>query len=419
MKQGKPLITFVIVLLAAAVACYLVHYVWSAFQNGLATTYAYPYTLNDSVEAEGLIIRDELVLSGGTGIVDVTRGEGEQVGAGQTVALVYRDGQAQQAQQDQQALRLEITQLRYAVEDSGDVSSAAQIDRQIFQELTSLRGASAQNDYRALEEQVLAVKAGVLRREYTYGGALTLDALKSRLAELTAEYAALQTQTRNAVTQITAPQAGTFSALVDGYETLVNLDTALSLTPRSLAGLLDQVPAGDAAAAGKLVTSKTWNFAALVSQEEGERLAGVDAVTLRFAGGFLQDIPAQIRQVSPAEDGQAVVLLSANRGLEQTTLLRRQTAELIFDVQTGLRVPKSAVRLQTEAENGEALEANVTGVYAVVAGRAEFKPVDILAEGDSFYVVRPAQEGSRALRSGDEIVAQGTGLYDGKLLAEA
>ena len=265
---------------------------------------------------------------------------------------------------------------------------------------------------------MLAVKAGVLRREYTYGGALTLDALKSRLAGLTAEYAALQTQTRNAVTQITAPQAGTFSALVDGYETLVNLDTALSLTPRSLAGLLDQVPAGDAAAAGKLVTSKTWNFAALVSQEEGERLAGVDAVTLRFAGGFLQDIPAQIRQVSPAEDGQAVVLLSANRGLEQTTLLRRQTAELIFDVQTGLRVPKSAVRLQTEAE-GEALEANVTGVYAVVAGRAEFKPVDILAEGDSFYVVRPAQEGSRALRSGDEIVAQGTGLYDGKLLAEA
>ena len=48
----------------------------------------------------------------------------------------------------------------------------------------------------------------------------------------------------------------------------------------------------------------------------------------------------------------------------------------------------------------------------------EFKPVEILAEGSDFYVVRPAREGSRALRSGDEIVVQGTELYDGKLVEQ-
>ena len=94
MKQGKALITFVMVLLAAALTCYLGYYVWDTFQEPFTTTYAYEYELNDSVEAEGLIVRREQVLPGAQGILDVTRGEGEQVVLGQQIGLVYRDDQA-------------------------------------------------------------------------------------------------------------------------------------------------------------------------------------------------------------------------------------------------------------------------------------------------------------------------------------
>ena len=430
MKQGRPLITFVIVFLAAVLACYLLSYAWGIFQDPFTTTFAYEYELNDSVEAEGLLVRDEQVLSGGQGILEVTRGEGEQVGAGQTVALVYRDDQAQQAQEQQEALAMEITQLRYAIGQSGDINSVAQIDEDILQGLVSLRSSSALSDYSALEEQVLSIKGSVLRREYTYGAELTAEDLNARLADLTGQYSALQSQTYSAVTQITAPQAGTFSALVDGYEALVNRETALQLTPSGLSGLLSQAPGGDSSAAGKLITSKEWYFAALVTQEEGKRLdalkdtqkEGDTPVTLRFASDFTQDIPARIVQVTFEENGQAVVLLAADRYLEQTTLLRQQAAELIFDRSTGLRVPKAALRIQTQTqtdeETGESVETNITGVYAVVSGRMEFRPVTILAEGDSFYVVQPAQEGSRALRSGDEVVVRGTDLYDGKLITD-
>ena len=54
-----------------------------------------------------------------------------------------------------------------------------------------------------------------------------------------------------------------------------------------------------------------------------------------------------------------------------------------------------------------------------MSGRMEFKPVEIIAEGSDFYVVRAAREGSRALRSGDQVVVQGTDLYDGKLVLES
>ena len=248
MKQGKPLITFVIVLLAAALGCYLLYSVWRTFEDPFTTTYAYEDGLNDSVETEGLIVRSERVLTGGTGIIDVTRGEGEQVGIGQTVAMVYRDDQAQQAQEQQESLALEITQLRYAIGQGGGVNSVAEIDQGIFQTLVDLRGSSAQNDFSALEDRVLEIKGGVLRREYSYGAELTEEDLTNRLSELTAEYSALQSQTYNAVTQITAPQAGTFSALVDGYETLVSPETALQLTPSGLRELMDMSPSGEESA---------------------------------------------------------------------------------------------------------------------------------------------------------------------------
>ncbi len=422
MKQGKALIRLVIVLLAAALSCYLLYYVWSTFQEPFTTTYVYEYELHDSVTAQGLLVREEQLLPGSGGIVDIVRGEGEQVGVGQTVAMIYRDDQAQQAQEQQDALALEIAQLRYAIGQSGDVSSVAQIDEKIFQGLVDLRGNSALNRYTNLEEQALELKGNILRREYTYDSNLTGTDLEARLQELTSQFQALQSQTYNAVTQITAPQAGTFSTLVDGYETLIDPSTVLQLTPDSLSDLLQHPPQGDPTAAGKLILSRTWYFAAPVSQEEGELLSSRSSVVLRFASGFSRDIPAEVVQVGPAENGRCVVVLSADRYLEQTTLLRRQSGEFIFNSYSGLRVPKAALHMVTESEQdpdtGEEVETHITGVYAVVAGQLEFKPVTILSENQDFYVVQPAQEGSRALRSGEEIIVRGTDLYDGKLLDE-
>ena len=127
-----------------------------------------------------------------------------------------------------------------------------------------------------------------------------------------------------------------------------------------------------------------------------------------------------MERLGDPENGQVPVVLSADKFLSDITLLRRQTAELIFDSRTGLRVPKGAVRMidgtQTDEETGETTQYSTLGVYVVTAGRAEFKPVEILAEGDEFYVVRSVNQDRKALRAGDEVVIQGTGLYDGKLL---
>lgn len=420
MKQGRPLITFVIALFAGALVLYAIFSVWKTFQDPFVSTYVYSYTLNDSIQTDGLIIRQEQVLSGGQGIVDVTRGEGEQVGINQTVALIYRDDQARQSQEQQEALRLEITQLQYALGRGEDVSSAAKLNDDILNAMVSLRVASTQQDFSDLEDQVLEVKGKVLRREYTYSDELSTDSLATRLQELQTQYQTLINQSYSAITQVTAPVSGTFSTLVDGYEGLINLESAMNLTPQALTDLMNQTPTGDSTAVGKLISSNRWYFAAVVTQEEGERLEQAGSLTLRFAGDFTKEVSMTVEKVNQDDQGQAVVILSSDRYLEQTTLLRRETAELIFNSRTGLRVPKNALRMVTttseDEETGETTETNTLGVYVVTAGRAEFKPVTILTEGDDFYVVQSVRTDKKALRAGDEVIVEATGLYDGQLL---
>ena len=104
---------------------------------------------------------------------------------------------------------------------------------------------------------------------------------------------------------------------------------------------------------------------------------------------------------------------------EKTTLLRRQTVELIFESWSGLRIPKEALHLvEFTQEPGEdssepPVTTTKTGVYAFVNGRAEFRETAIVHEGDHYYVIRPVGSGRKVLRDGDAIIIHGTGLQDG------
>ena len=243
MKQGKPLITFTILIFAGVIALYLGYYIFSALNEPYQTAQVYSYTASDSVTAEGLVVREALVLPAQSGILELTRGEGEKVGRGQQIALVYRDSQAQASQAHIEELELAIELLEDAISQSGDLESAARLDEDIIQSMVSLRASYALGDCTQLREQVLGVKSSVLKRGYTYGDGLTSADLSARLRQLKEERDLLTRQSAQATTRVTAPTPGVFSALVDGYETRLTPDTVDQLTPTTLQELINS-PAG-------------------------------------------------------------------------------------------------------------------------------------------------------------------------------
>ncbi len=419
MKQGKSVITFAMAAIAVALVIYFGFYVAKVFSEPYTTALAYTYTSNDSAEAVGILVRQETVLPAQTGIVDVTRSEGEKVGVGQSVAQVYRDSQAQTNQADLEALADQIQLLEYS-SDGGGVDSAAKLDENILQAVTALHAASGVGDYNQLEDQVRTLKSTVLKRGYVYGNGLGSEELTQKLNDLKSQYAALKQQTSSSTSSVRAPQSGVFSTLVDGYETAVTPQTVFQLTPSSLSALLAGQGKESGGGVGKLITSTRWYFAAALPVSVAERLKEGSTATLRFSGDFDQDIDMRVDQIGQAEGDKSVVVFSTDRYLSQTTLLRQQTAELIFNSWSGLRIPKQALRMEkstyTDKETGQEVQNNRLGVYALLGGRAEFKTVEVVTEGDDYYVVRSTTDESDALRAGDEVIVRATELYDGQLL---
>lgn len=419
MKQGKSVITFAMAAIAVALVIYFGFYVAKVFSEPYTTALAYTYTSNDSAEAVGILVRQETVLPAQTGIVDVTRSEGEKVGVGQSVAQVYRDSQAQTNQADLEALADQIQLLEYS-SDGGGVDSAAKLDENILQAVTALHAASGVGDYNQLEDQVHTLKSTVLKRGYVYGNGLGSEELTQKLNDLKSQYAALKQQTSSSTSSVRAPQSGVFSTLVDGYETAVTPQTVFQLTPSSLSALLAGQGKEAGGGVGKLITATRWYFAAALPVSVAERLKEGSTATLRFSGDFDQDIDMRVDQIGEAEGDKSVVVFSTDRYLSQTTLLRQQTAELIFNSWSGLRIPKQALRMEkstyTDKETGQEVQNNRLGVYALLGGRAEFKTVEVVTEGDDYYVVRSTTDESDALRAGDEVIVRATELYDGQLL---
>ena len=423
MKQSKIITKVVMVLLFCAVICYLGVYAVQSLSDPYTMVMAYGYTVDDGAEAVGWLVREEQVLpSPGSGIVDVLLDEGEKVGAGQTAAVLYRDDTALDRRQEIRALELELEQLEYALQGSstGDVG---QLDEEIVQSITALKQTAATGDYGAVDGQVLTLKSLVFRREYTYSGQDTEAGIQAMLDQVNGQLRTLQSQAASDTTQITVALSGNFSNQVDGYEEILTPEALTDLTPTSLAQLTGQSVQGESQAVGKLITSSRWYLATTLSEEEASRLQEGGSVIVAFSRDYTGDVEMQVDHLSQPESGQVAVVLSTDQHLADITLLRKQTVDIVFQRYTGIRIPTKALRLRTQTstdqETGEKTEVQESGVYTLSGATAEFRPVEILYQGEDFYLVSPApanENDKRILRPGDEVIISSEELYDGKVV---
>ncbi len=423
MKQGKTIITLVMVVLALTLCVYFGFYVFDTFNDPYTTTHTYAYTHSESTQANGVLIRAEQVLEGEGGIVELQCGEGDKLAVRQTVAYVYHSDQAQQDSAVLEALEREIAVLEEVMTHPVDVDEAAKLDEEVLSAVVELRACAASQDFTELSELVHDVKSSVLRRSVTYGEDVTPGELKERLRTLRSEYAAQSSQSAGTYSRVRTSRSGTFSALVDGLEDVLTPELAMTLTPSVLEGYLsaDADRVDDPTLVGKLITGSRWYLAANFPTQVLEQLRVGSTATLRFTGDFDQDVEMRLDYVSAPEGEVATAVFSTDRYLGQTTLLRFQSVELIFNSYSGLRIPKQALHMEkyttTDEQTGEVTQHQMLGVYVLMAGRAEFKEVNVVTESQDFYVVTSARDtAADALRAGDEIIVRAVGLYDGKLM---
>ncbi len=427
MKQGSLNSRIVMLVVLAAVLISIGVSAFNSLRELYPTVLAYTYTVSDSVEATGFLVREESVLTGQGGTVEVLPEEGEKVSRGETVALLYQSDAGLTQRETLQQLLLEQEQLEYALAQTGGNGDSAQLSDRVADAIANLRGASASGDLTGLESQTMELKSLIYKRSYTFDaeGEDSTAALQDSLDDVKAQIQSLTAQASQSTSRVTAAQSGIFSGLVDGYESLITPAMMETLTPAQLKDLSNQKPAEDTSAIGKLITNSTWYFACTLPEADAQRLVEGRSITVRFSRDWSGEVDMKVERLGDPVDGQVVVVLSTDKFLSDTTLLRRQTVELVFETTSGIRLPKEALRVEqqtvTDSETGEESQVSVTGVYALVGQCAEFKPVSILAEEDNYILVTAADTSTttaakKALRAGDQIIISSGELYDGKVI---
>lgn len=402
MRKTSPLMKILPIAVLAAVLFYFAVQLYNYLSDPVSTTLVTEGQAEDTIALNGWLLRDEEVLPAQSGTLSRERQEGDRVGVGQVLATVYADDGALQTVSQIETLELQLQQLQFALTSYLDPDAALKLDTSITGDILTLRQTLTGGDYTAADSDIAQLKAAVLKRDHPY---TSQEEIETEIKAVEGQISSLKASLSGAAT-VTAKAAGTYSAVCDGYETVLTTAFLEDVTPGKLARLQ---PAGTESSMGKLIYGDTWYYVVSLPEEQAAQLKALGTVTLRFAKGFDQNLRMQVANVSAAENGQAAVTLSCRKYLAQTTLLRHQAADVILRTYEGLRVPSNALRVSEEGVNG---------VYCLDGVTAAFRPVTVLYQGQGYALVRPADGAAdtRTLRAGDEVIASAGALHDGKVI---
>ena len=409
MKSTSLSTKLITILLLLAVAAYFGVQGYQYATDPETTAIVYRYRSEQSIAVRGYVVRTEQIVDCGETLIELKHSEGERVGAGDTVATVYRSADALKATQELETLRAQAEQLTYARSAANDAETALKLDSDIREQIIAVRAAFESGSYSALDTLGDRLRTTVLKREYAYSGS---EDLSVRLDELNAQIGALSAAVSGGTTRITAPVSGAYSAVADGYESVLTPEALETMTPSALAAV---TPQSVSTTVGKLCEGNKWYFAANVNEADAAAFREGQRLTLRMASGVDFDLPVTVMRVSAAENGKCLIVTESDQYLSYVTLLREQNAELILEEYEGLRIPKNALRVD---ENGE------SGVYCRVGRVAYFKPVRIVYQGSDYCLVEPGELSVTAesqialftLRANDEVIISAGELYNGKVV---
>lgn len=413
MKQGTLITRVVIVLMLAAVLVYLGVYAFRGFSDPYQLVVSYGFELDDAAAMNGVVVRSETPIPGQARLAEVLPQEGERVGAGAAVARIYQNETALGDHRQAQMLELELEQLRYAARRGDSAADASALDGALVRDLAQMKSHVSSGELGDLAEWGLSIRSLVVKRSSNAAdGAESVAQLQQAAQDVESRLNALTASSAQGTDLVTVNRGGVFSGMADTLEGALTPERLETITAGELDELQNRAIQPDESALGKLITDATWHYAAALDADAAARLTEGNRYTVAFSGDFNRELPMTLERLGPDEDGRRVVVFSSDRYLNQVTLCRFLSARVVFERFTGIRVPDKALRVRDNDDGTTTL-----GVYTLVGRQAEFKKIEVVREGEDFYLVKGTDTNRKVLRPGDTVILSGEELYEGKVVA--
>lgn len=398
MKKTNTFTNIAMFVLFAAMLVYLGVYLFRSTQQSYATAPAVLVTVSESGQASGIVVREEQVIASDKEFLSLSVDDGKEVARGGEIAIGVDSKAALDSASRARELKKEITYVSSLLARAGSASGASDRDSDVRSAILQLNAAVSAGSTSELDDICLDLSSllfGSTSGSISQGD---LDALNAELHQLENAGAGRGS--------ITAPAAGLFTSMTDGYESLTP-DMLKNLTPDGVDALERTAPTTTASAIGKLVTAKKWYFASVMNKADADRLNLNGSASLDFPQHYNGTVSATVMSKSePDSSGKVAVVFACNAALADTLAMRKTTADVVYSEHTGLRVPLKAVHMDDDGQSY---------VYVVTAAQLEKKPIEIIYQTDDYCLVAQSTE-SNALCAGNEIVVTGKGLSNGQVV---
>lgn len=374
--------------------------------NPYQTEVALTYSISDSAEASGVIVREEQVISGQAsgGVVSYQQSDGTVVRKGSVIAEVYNSSNDISIRRQIRALEEQIAALsKVSDARSAEYSSTETINRQINAEIDDYIALIHQGQVSDLSDSKAELLYLLSQKDVVMGEA---ESYASRITQLQTEVDSLNTRLSGSLVQYTSPEIGYFARMTDGYEAVLTPNSINTMTVEQLRTFSREKVVFDNSNLGKIVTDHHWYYAAVLPAADAEKFILGDTVYLNFNMYNITQIPFTVKEVRTDESDpdHCMVLLSTSHMVPELLMVRNPSVQIDFTSYTGLRVPAKAKRY----------EGQQVGVYVQDGDVVRFKTINIIYENSEFILCGANPDLERPLEIYDQVIVEGTDLSDGK-----
>ncbi|MFR6277739.1 MAG: hypothetical protein ACLULM_02325 [Acutalibacter sp.] len=222
---------------------------------------------------------------------------------------------------------------------------------------------------------------------------------------------------------------GYFISSVDGLAGTVDVDDDLAARWRLLPGRHPGQPA-----VGKICQDFNWYVACVFDEDDMVHLEGVDSVYLDIPFASTEQIPATVVARNYDKDsGDTAVVFQCSYMDSDIAAVRNEAVQVTVATYSGVLVNERALRFEdveyttTDEDDNTVTQVaeNVRGVYVLYGGQLEFVQVftDHSVNGYAICKTELSSEEQAALVTSstiqlyDQVVVEGTDLYDGKVIS--
>lgn len=419
-------------LIGLLILFYLGYQIWAANFEPIKLETANWATAADAVQAEGYAIRKETVITAEDtgGVIGYRIADGGRVAKDGVVADIFANEEAAVASQQSQQLAEEI-ELLESLNNAGETYAAdiQQIDSRIDQIMGNLLFDVQGRSFREISDLRKELTHQFNQRQIATGTDVNYEA---RLSALKQEKESLEQTAKSITGQIKAPMTGNFSSMVDGWEIVFDYDKVLDMTVEDLQQELSPKTVPEDAV-GKISEEFSWYFVCAVDATTALKLKQAGQVELSMPFATTEKIPAEIaavNQKTPTDEG--LVVLKCNSMDSALMNVRKETVQIEIKSYSGVMVNQKAIHFETVEQtvtdaNGKkrtVTHENVKGVYVKSGGQLHFVQIfsDITVNGYAICRTEVTEEEQELLVTDktiqlyDEVVVEGTDLYDGKVV---